>query len=695
MVYDVPVSLVGAEKLALLVGMTANVQMQVAQAADALLVPAMAVQRVGGQAQVLVVNGAAPEQPAIAVPVEVGLSDGVNTQVLSGLTADDRIVIQVEAGPAANPFGAPAGLTAPGGPESAGRQSPAAAGPARQHRRAQPMKRIVRILWVVALIAAIGGGYWFYQSRAAAPAAPASGGYTQVVAVRQGNLNSTVSVVGQLEAVQSAELAFDRLAGTAKLMSLAVKPGNTVTAGQVLAAVDPAPYQQALDQAKSALQAAEKTLADLQIPPTALQIAQADLAIARAEVQLQQAQTKLAGLGSPDVAGLQNVVQDAQDNVALTQLQATLAEHANIAKTERDLHYNVQWWQRRVVQLQDLEREHEANLEQTLERARGQELLSGLEPDLARVRAQRELARQAAAAEIARGKAALAEAQTALAQAGGDAATALSVAQAQLALQEAQVALLAGQEARRKLDAGADATAVATAQAALAKQRQAVAEATADLAGATLAAPFAGTVLQARAGVGDQLTASSVVVSLADLKALQVVAAVDETTIRRIGAGQAAQISFDAYPGQRFRGQVQALPLQGALQGGVMVYDVPVSLVGAEKLALLVGMTANVQIQVAQAADALLVPAMAVQRVGGQAQVLVVNGAAPEQPAIAVPVEVGLSDGVNTQVLSGLTADDRIVIQVEAAQTTSPAGGPSNQNLLSSVLRQFSRPMGR
>jgi HlyD family secretion protein len=291
----------------------------------------------------------------------------------------------------------------------------------------------------------------------------------------------------------------------------------------------------------------------------------------------------------------------------------------------------------------------------------------------------------------------LADAQTALAQAriGSDK---VAVAQARLAIQEGEVALLSAQEARRTLAAGADPTALATAQAAVAKQRQAVREATADVAGATLVAPFAGTVLQTRAGVGDPVTASSVVVSLADLKALQVVAAVDETTIRRIGAGQAAQISFDAYPGQRFRGTVQAIPLQGALQGGVMVYDVPVSLVGAEKLALLVGMTANVQVQVAQAADALLVPAMAVQRVGGQAQVLVVNPAAPEQPAIAVPVEVGLSDGVHTQVLSGLTAEDQIVVQVEAAQTTNPFGAPAGltapggQNLPADNRQQPARP---
>ena len=75
-------------------------------------------------------------------------------------------------------------------------------------------------------------------------------------------------------------------------------------------------------------------------------------------------------------------------------------------------------------------------------------------------------------------------------------------------------------------------------------------------------------------------------------------ASVDETTIRRVSAGQPAQITFDAVPGQTLQGQVGDVPLQGTLQGGVMVYEVPISLVGAEKLPLLVGMTANVKIAV-------------------------------------------------------------------------------------------------
>jgi len=161
---------------------------------------------------------------------------------------------------------------------------------------------------------------------------------------------------------------------------------------------------------------------------------------------------------------------------------------------------------------------------------------------------------------------------------------------------------------------------------------------------------------------------------------LQVVAAIDETTIRRVAAGQEVVITFDAFPGQRFRGQVLAIPLQGALQGGVMVYDVPISLAGAEKLPLLVGMTANAQIQVAQVSNALLAPAIALQRVGGQYQARLLAGDPSLGPdaTIAVPVEVGLSDGVNTQVLSGLQAGEQVVIQVETTQAAAnPFGGPN------------------
>ena len=135
------------------------------------------------------------------------------------------------------------------------------------------MKRIMKIILPVLLIAAIAGGGYFYYAKPRGDRdgqPPSTGTYTQVVQVKQGDLSSTLSVVGQLDAEQSSSLAFEHMSGTTNLLTLAIQAGNAVTKGQVLATIDSASYQQALDQAKSDLQAAEETLADLQAPATAL-----------------------------------------------------------------------------------------------------------------------------------------------------------------------------------------------------------------------------------------------------------------------------------------------------------------------------------------------------------------------------------------------------------------------------------------
>ena len=261
----------------------------------------------------------------------------------------------------------------------------------------------------------------------------------------------------------------------------------------------------------------------------------------------------------------------------------------------------------------------------------------------------------------------LADAQETLAeaQAGPDE---LDLAVAQQAIAQAEADLAEAQEARAELDEGADAVELAAAQANVDEKRLAVAEAEADLAGATLVAPFAGTILETNAEPGDRITASSQILTIADLDELQVMASVDETTIRQVQVGQEASITFDAFPDQAFRGEVLSVPLQGALQGGVMVYEVPISLEGAEDLPLLVGMTANVEVAVGEAEDVLLVPSMALQQVGGLYQVLVPSSDAEGEP-VAVPVEVGLSNGTYTEIVRGLNVGDQVVVQLDSASS--------------------------
>ena len=532
------------------------------------------------------------------------------------------------------------------------------------------MKRIVQFLLIAIVVAALAiGGYWIYQDQFAPAKTTDSSSYAQVVTVEEGALTASLSVVGQLEALQSAELAFEQMSGTAKVQSLSAATGQSVTAGQVLATIDPVPYQQAFDEAESVLQEAEEMLAELQTPPTDLEIAQADVAIAEAELALEQARAELADLNEPDLSSLEYAVQNAQDDLDLFELESSVADRDSLAKSERDLTYTVAWYQRHISQLEELEAQHKANLEQVEQIAQDRESLAQAQADLAMIQAERELARKATAAELAQLKATLAEAQEALieARAGGDA---LAQAQAQLAVREAEVALEAAQSARAELDEGPDATALASAQAQVDKLRLALSEAEDALAGTKLVAPFDGTILETHLSVGDPVASNSSILTLADLESMQVVAAVDETTIRQVSEGQRASISFDAYPNQTFEGQVLSVPLYGTLQGGVTVYDVPLSLSGAEALNLLVGMTANVEIEVGHVSDALLVPTLALQKVSGSYQVSVPNTLDPAGEPETVPVQIGLSNGTYTQIVKGLIAGDQVIVQLDATQSS-------------------------
>ncbi len=549
------------------------------------------------------------------------------------------------------------------------------------------MKRNWRMMLGVLLAALVvaGGGYWYLSGRTETASSATTQTYTQVVTVTQGKLNATLSVVGQLEAEQSADLAFQRVSGTSSLLTLAVQAGNVVTSGQVLATIDAAPYEQARDQAKSDLQAAEEALSDLQTPVTSLQLAQADVAVAAAKVQLQQAQDALDALVNPDLPSLKAAVASAQSALAKAQADVLAQQEDSAARKQ-------------LARLQTAEATPTADYQRLAAetytddyyRDRLQvaynKMMDAQDARVAYVTGRQVSAWQAQMT-LRRSQQALADAQEALAeaQAGGDK---LALAQAELAVHQAEVALQAAQEARADLDTGADAAKIAAAQAAVDKKRLTLADAEAALAGAQLVAPFDGTILQTNVNVGDQVTANTTILTLANLRTLQVVASVDETTIRQISAGQDASITFDAFPGQSFQGKVLSVPLQGSLQGGVMVYPVPVSLTGADNLALLVGMTANVEVQVGQAADALLVPTLALTKANGLYQVLVPNTTDPNGDPVAVPVEVGLSDGTYTQITRGLNPGDQVVVQIASTTGSSSSNFPGG-SMIMNVTRQL------
>jgi HlyD family secretion protein len=533
------------------------------------------------------------------------------------------------------------------------------------------MKKAVRVALLIAVMAVLAGaGYWYHDSRAAA-ADTSDTTLTQVVTAQQGDLTATLSVVGSLEAVESADLAFSDMSGTAALQSLDVQAGQVVTAGQVLATIDPASYQQTLDQAKSDLESAEQALADLTAAPSDLEIAQADVAVAAAQVDVQAAADSLDELENPDLADLQAAVTNAR--VALAQSKVDL-----LALQQQDTSDELQidelsqaYADANAVYTDYANKVHsDSDRGYFLGLTLAQNKMKDAQDALVTAQVNAKLSLLQAQIAVTDNEQTLTEAQQALAdaKAGGDP---LELTQAKESLQEAKVSLEAAQESRTDLEAGPDASDVAAAQAEVDRAKLAVSDAEAALADTQLVAPFDGTVLDVNVNEGDPIDSSTSIVTVANLDSFEVVAAVDETTIRQVSQGQKATITFDAHPGQTFQGEVLSVPLQGTLQGDVTVYDVPLSLEGANGLNLLVGMTANVEIQVGEVSDAVLVPTMALQRANGGYVVEVPNTSDPSGEPETVPVQIGLSNGTYTQIVKGLNVGDKVIVPLDTSSSNS------------------------
>jgi len=184
---------------------------------------------------------------------------------------------------------------------------------------------------------------------------------------------------------------------------------------------------------------------------------------------------------------------------------------------------------------------------------------------------------------------------------------------------------------------------VQNAQAAVQQREAAISQAKIDLERTIIRAPVDGTVINRAVNLGQTVAASLnapiLFVIAQDLREMQVEASVDEADIGRVRAGQAVTFTVDAFPGRNFRGTVQQVRQLPTTVQNVVTYTVIVSADNSSN-ELLPGMTANVQIVLAQHAAVLRVPNAALRfRPPGSATTATATAGGP--PAGAGPAASG------------------------------------------------------
>jgi len=180
-------------------------------------------------------------------------------------------------------------------------------------------------------------------------------------------------------------------------------------------------------------------------------------------------------------------------------------------------------------------------------------------------------------------------------------------------------------------------------------------------------APVDGVVTQRAVQIGQIISSGisnvgggTTALVVSDLSRIFVLAAVDESDIGQVRPGQRVKVTVDAYRNREFAGEVVRISPRGANVSNVVTFEVKIEVTARDKDLMRPEMTANVEILIDEQPDALLAPSDAVFRRGGKSWVTLqaADGVRSDRE-----VGVGIGDGRKTEILSGLTAGETVLVQ--------------------------------
>lgn len=136
---------------------------------------------------------------------------------------------------------------------------------------------------------------------------------------------------------------------------------------------------------------------------------------------------------------------------------------------------------------------------------------------------------------------------------------------------------------------------------------------------------------------------------------------VDEIDVGKIDVGQTCRIKVGALPDQPVTGRLFRIAPQAKSEEGATLFDVEIELDPDQGVVLRAGYSANADIIIREKRDVLLIPERLVTFDEDETTTVELPGETPEADPRRVEVDLGLSDGLSVEVLSGLEEDDRVV----------------------------------
>jgi HlyD family secretion protein len=578
-------------------------------------------------------------------------------------------------------------------------------------------RRSWRIPIFLAVLALIGFGI-FQGMRAARKGAAAQTQY-KIATVSTGQVKKTVTASGTLKPWSTVDI---KSKAGGRVNQLLVNEGDTVTAGQVIARIDPTDTLLAVQQSQADVDSAQSTVAsnsyqyELQLKQSALAIETARAQLANARASLQSSAASLA------TARVQSKAQPTQTAAAIRQARATYdaalrdREQLNSTQPQDKAQAQAAFDQATAdneIAQSNLERQRSLLQkgfvsQQAVDQSRttatsARASLNSARERLNNIDAQQRSARASSDARVAQTKASWqnAQAQTDVASRQNALKQAQAAyAQAQAQVNQAQTAL--NQAIANQTNNNIRRQAITNAQASAARAKASLTNSKTTLDQTVVRAPEEGVVLTKYVEQGTIITSGlslsatgTSIVQIGNVSRMYVDVSVDETDIANVDEGQAVDVTFDAYPGVPFEGKVARVQPQAIVDNNVTTVHVRVEVDNSAPTFRLLkpGMNSTCEFILGKKDNVIAVPNEAIQEDDKGSFVLVASGGKPAPAEAGTPadpsllvgittkrvdIETDLAGNETTEVTKGLKGGEKIVVQTiepEVASTTTPQAG--------------------
>ncbi len=501
--------------------------------------------------------------------------------------------------------------------------------------------------------------------------------------VTLGTVRSAVSATGTLVPAQQLNVGF-KTPGT--LTEVDVKVGDKVTAGQVLAKLDPTQLQLALDQANASLTSAQ---ANLQNTENGTALVQAQHALDQARQNYNNA-VNSQNADQNTLNADTNTLNADQGTYAYQQYLTTLQQYQS-SLTQDQAKYQADGC---------LGSSPSPNCTTgTPSNPSDQQRLQTDQNNISCLQTGNAIAGGSCTFQQQQMASAYKTVQADQGRVNGDQAKVNADASQ---VQSAQNQVTNAQDSYNNQAANRPAT-IAQQQAAVASAQAAVNTAQNNINSAVLTAPSDGVVSAINGGPGDSVTAQSssaiaqapgstaplpssssgsgsgssgssggsAFITLLNTTGYQAVVNFAESDAAKVKTGQAGTVTFDALPNLTIPVHVLALAPSSTTVSNVVNYYVTLTLDNLNSN-LRAGLTTNAQIIVSQAANVLTVPNSAITRLGQNAFVTVLGANGVQT---RTPVQVGVAGDSLTEITSGLQAGDKVVLpQLRASSANGGRG---------------------